>query len=89
VWQALTGAAFTRSGSRRFPEPTRIFAYLANTLFAFGVVAFVSASRFPVGFVSLSDLDATGDAALGTPLLLAATVLGLWYGFGAEETTQT
>jgi len=85
AWQALTGAAFTRSGSRRFPEPTRSFAYLANTLFAFGVVAFVSVSRVEVGSVSLSDLNATGDAALGTPLLLAATVLGLWYGFGAEE----
>ena len=88
VWQALTGAAFTRSGSRRFPEPTRILAYLANTLFAFGVVAFVSVSRVEVGSVSLSDLNATGDAALGTPLLLAATVLGLWYGFGAEEADE-
>jgi hypothetical protein len=88
IWQALTGAAFTRSGSRRFPEPTRIFGYLANTLFAFCVVAFVSASRAQVGSVSLSDLDATGDAALGTPLLLAATVLGLWYGFGAEESSD-
>ena len=85
VWQAITGAHFTREGSKRFPEPTRIFAYLANTLFAFAVVAFVSTTRVQVGGIALSDLEATGDAALGTPLLLAATVLGLWYGFGAEE----
>jgi hypothetical protein len=85
IWQAITGAGFTRKGSKRFPEPTRIFAYLANTLFAFAVVAFVSTTRVRVGSVALSDLEATGDAALGTPLLLAATVLGLWYGFGAEE----
>ena len=85
VWQAITGAHFTRGGSTRFPEPTRIFAYLANTLFAFAVVAFVSTTRVQVGGIALSDLEATGDAALGTPLLLAASVLGLWYGFGAEE----
>ncbi len=87
MWQAITGAGFTRTGSTRFPEPTRIFAYLANTLFAFAVVAFVSTTRVQVGAVTLSDLEATGDAALGTPLLLAATVLGLWYGFGAEESS--
>jgi hypothetical protein len=85
IWQAITGAGFTRKGSKRFPEPTRIFAYLANTLFAFAVVAFVSTTRVQVGGIALADLESTGDAALGTPLLLAATVLGLWYGFGAEE----
>jgi hypothetical protein len=88
VWQAITGAGFTRRGSKRFGTPTRIFAYLANTLFAFTVVAFVSTTRVQVGSVELSDLEATGDAALGTPLLLAATVLGLWYGFGAEESSD-
>ncbi len=87
IWQALTGAHFTREGSRRFPEPTRIFAYLANTLFAFAIVAFVAATRVQLG-LALSDLDATGDSALGTPLLIAATVLGLWYGFGAEESSD-
>jgi hypothetical protein len=87
IWQALTGAHFTRAGSRRFPEPTRIFAYLANTLFAFAIVAFVATTRVQLG-LALSDLDATGDAALGTPLLIAATVLGLWYGFGAEESSD-
>jgi hypothetical protein len=87
IWQALTGAHFTREGSRRFPEPTRIFAYLANTLFAFAIVAFVATTRVQLG-LALSDLDATGDAALGTPLLIAATVLGLWYGFGAEESSD-
>jgi hypothetical protein len=88
VWQAITGAGFTRKGTKRFPEPTRIFAYLANTLFAFAVVAFVSTTRVQVGGIALSDLEATGDQALGTPLLLAATVLGLWYGFGAEESSD-
>jgi len=88
VWQAITGAGFTRTDSKRFPAPTRIFAYLANTLFAFTVVAFVSTTREQVGSVALQDLEATGDAALGTPLLLAATVLGLWYGFGAEEHSE-
>ena len=85
VWQAITGAHFTREGSKRFPEPTRIFAYLANTLFAFAIVAFVANTRVQVGGIALSDLESTGDVALGTPLLIAATVLGLWYGFGAEE----
>lgn len=85
VWQGITGAGFTRSDTRRFPMPTRVFAYLANTLFAFTVVAFVAATRADLSSLSLSDLDSTGDAALGTPLLLAATVLGLWYGFGTPE----
>ena len=85
IWQAITGAHFTRHGSKRFPEPTRIFAYLANTLFAFAVVAFVATTRVQVSGIALSDLESTGDAGLGTPLLVAATVLGLWYGFGAEE----
>jgi hypothetical protein len=85
VWQGLTGAGFTRAGSKRLPQETRVLAYLANTLFAFCIVAFVAASRSSAGTLSLVDLDATGDSALGTPLLLAATVLGLWYGFGARE----
>jgi hypothetical protein len=85
VWQGLTGAGFTRNGSRRLPQETRVLAYLANTLFAFCIVAFVASSRSSAGTLSLVDLDSTGDYALGTPLLLAATVLGLWYGFGARE----
>lgn len=85
VWQGLTGAAFTRTSSPKLPQATRVLAYLANTLFAFCIVAFVAASRSSAGTLSLVDLDATGDSALGTPLLLAATVLGLAYGFGARE----
>jgi hypothetical protein len=87
VWQAITGAHFTREGSSGFPEPTRIFAYLANTFFAFTIVAFVATTRVQLG-LALSDLGSSGDSALGTPLLIAATVLGLWYGFGAEESSD-
>ncbi len=89
VWQGLTGAGFTRTGTKRLPQETRVLAYLANTLFAFCIVAFVAASRSSAGTLSLVDLDATGDFALGTPLLLAATVLGLWYGFGARERRES
>ena len=85
VWQGLTSAAFTRGDSRRFPQATRVFAYLANNAFAFCIVAFSAASRRSVGSLSLTDMDSIGDSVLGTPLLLAATVLGLWYGFGARE----
>jgi hypothetical protein len=85
VWQGLTSAGFTRRDSRRFPQATRVFAYLANNAFAFCIVAFAAASRLSVGSLSLTDMDSIGDYVLGTPLLLAATVLGLWYGFGARE----
>lgn len=85
VWQAITGAGFTRRDTPRLPQSTRVLAYLANTLFAFTIVAFVSVTRSTSTTLSIVDLEATGDAALGTPLLVAATVLGLWYGFGAGE----
>lgn len=85
AWQAITGAGFTRADTPRLPQSTRVLAYLANTLFAFSIVAFVSVSRSTGALLSIVDLEATGDAALGTPLLVAATVLGLWYGFGAGE----
>ncbi len=85
VWQGLTSAGFTRRDSRRFPQATRVLVYLANNAFAFCIVAFSAASRRPVGSLSLTDMDAIGDYVLGTPLLLAATVLGLAYGFGARE----
>ena len=63
----------------RVPVPTD------GTLRSFTIVAFVSVTRSTSSTLSIVDLEATGDAALGTPLLVAATVLGLWYGFGAGE----
>ncbi len=78
VWQVLTEADVTRTGTRRFPLTTRVYLFLANGVFAVCSVALAALSRHPSQSGSAADQQELGDSILGTPLLLAAVLVGLW-----------
>ena len=77
-WRILTDAGFTRTGSRHFPQPTRVLLFLANSLFAVTSIAFLALARGTGTSVDTTVWASTGDSLLGDPLFVVALVAGTW-----------
>lgn len=78
AWRVATEAGFTDTGSRRYPQSTRVLLFLANTLFATTGVAYVALARATGSEVDPSGWGTLGDTVLGEPLYVAGLVSGLW-----------
>ena len=78
AWRVFTEAQVTCTGSPKYPQPTRVLLYLANTLLAATVVAFVALARAVGTDVDPSVYGELGDTVLGDPLFVAGLVTGLW-----------
>lgn len=78
TWRILTDAEFTRSGSPKFPQSTRVLLFLANSLFAVTSVAFLALSRGTGTDVDTTMWAELGDTMLGDPLFVIALVAGTW-----------
>jgi hypothetical protein len=78
TWRILTDAQFTRTGSRHFPQPTRVLLFLANSLFACTSVAYLALARGTGTNLDTSDWAAMGADQLGDALFLVALAAGIW-----------
>ncbi len=78
LWRVITEAQVTYGASKRYPQATRIFLFMANTLLATTGVAYVALSRGRGTDADSSDFAAIGDQLLGAPLFTAGLVAALW-----------
>lgn len=78
TWRILTDAEFTQAGSPKFPQPTRVLLFLANSLFAVTSIAFLALSRGTGTDVDTTMWAELGDTMLGDPLYVIALVAGTW-----------
>lgn len=78
TWRVFTDAGFTRAGSRRLPQPTRILLFLANSLFAVTSIAYLSLTRGIGTYVDTTLWARSGELVLGDPLFVVALVAGMW-----------
>lgn len=78
TWRLVTDAEFTRTGSRRFPQSTRVLLFLANSLFAVTTIAFLALTRGTGTPVDTTPWAMTSDSLLGDSLFVVALVAGTW-----------
>jgi hypothetical protein len=78
AWRVFTEAEFTYTGSRTYPQSTRVLLFLANTLFATTGVAYVALGRAAGTDLDPSGWSVLGDTVLGEPLYVAGLATGLW-----------
>ena len=78
TWRVFTDAGFTRSGSRHFPQSTRVLLYLANLLFAVTSIAFLALARGTGTDIDTARWNNLGVTVLGDPLFVVALVAGVW-----------
>lgn len=74
-WQLLSGAGFTREGSRLAPAPARVLLFITNILLTTAVVAWVSLTRQANSVIDPASFADTGDWLFGTSLLIGVLVL--------------
>jgi len=72
VWSFLTGGGSANSNSRRFPRPSRVLLFLANSVFGVTVLAFTALARNPDAAINLGMFAGLGDQLFGTALLVGA-----------------
>lgn len=85
MWRVLTGADFTRKGSRGFPQPTRVLLYLAISLVTATLLAFIiTRPRERDGAGHLIGLGRRGGRLAGRVLFVMGLVAGLWLGLATE-----
>src|SRR5690606_18930201 len=72
VWSFLTGAGSANRTSRRFPRPSRVLLFLANSVFGVTVLAFTALARNPNASINLGAFAEIGDQLFGTGLLVGA-----------------
>lgn len=78
TWRVFTDAGFTRAGSRRLPQPTRILLFLANSLFAVTSIAYLALTRGIGTYVDTTLWARSGELVLGDPLFVVALAAGMW-----------
>ncbi len=72
VWSFLTGGASANTNSRRFPRPSRVLLFVANSVFGVTVLAFTALARNPDASINLGVFAGIGDQLFGTALLVGA-----------------
>lgn len=72
VWSFLTGGESANANSRRFPRPSRVLLFLANSVFGVTVLAFTALARNPDASINLGVFAGIGDQLFGTALLVGA-----------------
>ena len=88
TWRALTDAQFTRTGSRHFPQPTRVLLFLANSLFAVTNVAFVALARATGTQFDTASWAELGADQLGDPLFVVSIVAATWLVLARPQYTR-
>lgn len=74
VWRVLTDGWFANGDSRAFPRPARVLLFLANSLLAVVLVAYVALSLTTSGTLDFPPVIERGDEMLGVPLLVSVTL---------------
>lgn len=74
VWRLLTEADITQEGTRKWPVPSRVLLYCANSLLAVSSAAYVALSRSSGSSQDIAVFADLGDFLLGTPLFLTAVI---------------
>lgn len=72
LWSFLTGGASANKTSSRFPRPSRVLLFLANSFFGVTVLAFTALARNPDASINLGVFAGIGDQVFGTGLLVGA-----------------
>lgn len=70
VWSFLTGGSSANTNSAKFPRPSRVLIFLANSVFGVTVLAFTALARDPNASINLGAFAAIGDQLFGTGLLV-------------------
>ena len=78
TWRAVSGFKVFDGDSKMMPRPTRVLLFLANSLFAASLVAFVALSRAKGTDYDTGSWSSVGDWLLGEPLYTAGLVVALW-----------
>ncbi|MCL2784244.1 MAG: hypothetical protein FWD55_02170 [Propionibacteriaceae bacterium] len=78
TWRVLSDAEFLDGDTRVFPRSTRVLLFMANTLFAATLVAFIALASATATAIDPSQWSDFGDWALGGPLYIGAMVACLW-----------
>lgn len=82
LWRQLTEYQFTRGGSRRFPQPSRVLVAVANMSLV-GLAITAGALSLGQGVLSIDQMEQIGSTELGGALLTAVLVASLliaWLG---------
>ncbi|MGJ6980594.1 hypothetical protein ACSDQ9_08715 [Aestuariimicrobium soli] len=74
AWRLLTDGSMAQGDSRAFPRASRVLLLVANTLLATTTLAVIALSGGHHDLLVSSLWEGTGEAFLGTPLLLAVLV---------------
>ena len=72
VWSFLTGGGGANKTSPKFPRPSRVLLFLANSVFGVTVLAFTALARNPDASINLGVFAGIGDQLFGTALLVGA-----------------
>lgn len=88
TWRVLTDAQFTRTGSRHFPQSTRVLLFLANSLFAVTNVAVVALARATGTQLDTAIWAQLGADQLGDPLFVISVLAGAWLVLAGPQYTR-
>ena len=72
MWSFLTGGGGANKTSPKFPRPSRVLLFLANSVFGVTVLAFTALARNPDASINLGVFAGIGDQLFGTALLVGA-----------------
>ncbi len=78
AWRLATEANITYTGSRSFPQSTRVLLFLSSGLLAFASITMVTLTRGLGTAFDTSAWGEMGDIFLGEPLYLAGLVAAFW-----------
>ncbi len=70
VWSFLIGGRTANGQSAKYPRPSRVLLFLANSVFGVTVLAFTALARDPDAAIDLGAFALVGDELLGTGLLV-------------------
>ncbi len=78
TWRVLTGGDFRERSTRLLPYPSRVLLFMANSLLAVTLLAFMALSRTSGTVLDPVAESEVGAWTLGEPLFTVALVAGVW-----------